>query len=415
MTLTKPIKTPDPMPGESVSPKQSQGFVAELFDAINPRTLLLVMGVLLIQLAFVLSYVGAFHHPTLHQVPVAVVAPAQISGHVMTELSGLHGQPLSATAVPSDAAGLTLLRDGSTSGVFIIDPAGKTDSLLVASGGGAAASTAVEDVFAKVEAAEHRTMTVTDAVPAQPDDTRGLSGFYLVVGWLVGGYLVAALLGIAKGARPATTRRAIHRLIALVPYAILSGLGGAIIVGPVLGALTGHFMALWWLGALLVFCAAAVTMAFQVLFGVFGVGLTLIVFVVLGNPSAGGAYQASLLPPFWRAIGSSIPNGAGVGAVRRIVYFGSYDVVDNLVVIAIYTVAGIAIAITGASILARRAAAGQSDPGAAEHVTEKHNSGRFRQSLGLVGAESPNWIADQEFLGLHPMVSHRRSYRITGK
>jgi hypothetical protein len=361
MTLTTPIKVPDSMPAESVSPKQSQGFVAELFDAITPRTVFLVSGVLLIQLAFVLSYVGAFHHPTPHQVPVVVVAPAQISGHVVTELSGLHGHPLSATAVPSEAAGLTLLRDGSASAVFIVGPADKTDSLLVASGGGAAVVTAVEDVFAQVEAAGHRTMAVTDAVPEQPGDGRGLSGFYLVVGWLVGGYLVAALLGIAKGARPATTRRAIHRLIAIVPYAILSGLGGAIIVGPVLGALTGHFMALWWLGALLVFCAAAVTIAFQVLLGVFGIGLTLILFVVLGNPSAGGAYPASLLPPFWRAIGNSMPNGAGVEAIRRIVYFGSYDVVGSLVVIAIYTVAGMAIAITGASVLARRAAAGQSD------------------------------------------------------
>ena len=358
MTLTKPTKTFDPIPAGSAPP---MGFFAELFDAITPRTILLVFGVLLIQLAFVLSYVGAFHHPTPHQVPVAVVAPAQISDHVVAGLSGLHGQPLSATAVRSEAAGLTLLRRGSTSAVFIVDPAGKTDTLLVAGGGGAAVSTAVEDVFGQVEAAEHRTLRVTDAVPAQPGDGRGLSGFYLVVGWLVGGYLVAALLGIAKGARPATTRRAIHRLMALVPYAILSGLGGAIMVGPVLGALTGHFMALWWLGALLVFCAAAVTMAFQVLLGVFGVGLTLILFVVLGNPSAGGAYPASLLPPFWRAIGSSIPNGAGVGAVRRIVYFGSYHIVDNLLVIAIYTVAGIAIAITGASIMARRAAADRSD------------------------------------------------------
>ena len=346
---------------ESVPPKRPQGFVAELLDAITARTLLLVIGVLLIQLGFVLSYVGAFHHPVPHQVPVAVVAPTQISGHIVTELSGLHGQPLSATAVPSEAAGLVLLRHGSTSGVFIVNPAGKTDSLLLASGGGAAVSTAVEDVFAQVEAAEHRTLPVTDAVPAQPGDTRGLSGFYLVVGWLVGGYLVAALLGIAKGARPATTRRAIHRLIVLVPYAIVSGLGGAIIVGPVLGALAGHFMALWWLGAFLVFCAAAVTMAFQVLLGVFGVGLTLIVFVVLGNPSSGGAYQASLLPPFWRAIGNSIPNGAGVEAIRRIVYFGSYDVGSNLLVIAIYTVAGTAIAIMGTSVLARRAAAGQTE------------------------------------------------------
>ena len=350
MTLNKPIKSSEP-----ISPKQSLGFFAELLDAITPRTVLLVIGVLFIQIGFVLSYVGAFHHPTPHQIPVAVVAPAQISAHVVTELSGLHGQPLSATSVPSEAAGLTLLRQGSTSAVFIVDPVSKTDSLLVASGGGAAVSTAVEDVFTQVETAEHRTITITDAVPEQSGDGRGLSGFYLVVGWLVGGYLVAALLGIAKGARPATTRRAIHRLIALIPYAILSGLGGAIIVDPVLGALTGHFMALWGLGAFLVFCAAAVTMAFQVLLGVFGIGLTLILFVVLGNPSAGGAYPASLLPTFWRVIGSSIPNGAGVEAIRRIVYFGSYDIAGNLLVIAIYTVAGAAIAITGASVLARRA------------------------------------------------------------
>jgi hypothetical protein len=32
-----------------------------------------------------------------------------------------------------------------------------------------------------------------------------------------------------------------------------------------------------------------------------------------------------------------------------------------------------------------------------------------------VGAEDSNWIADQDFLGVHPMVSHRRYYRITGR
>lgn len=87
----------------------------------------------------------------------------------------------------------------------------------------------------------------------------------------------------------------------------------------------------------------------------------MILFVVLGNPSAGGAYPAPLLPPFWRAIGNSIPNGAGVEAVRRIVYFGSHGVGGNLFVIAIYTVAGVVIAITGASVLVRRAAASRPD------------------------------------------------------
>jgi hypothetical protein len=58
-----------------------------------------------------------------------------------------------------------------------------------------------------------------------------------------------------------------------------------------LGALTGHLMALWWLGALLVFAVGAVTLAFQTLLGVIGIGVTILVFVIIGNPSAGGAYS----------------------------------------------------------------------------------------------------------------------------
>ncbi len=145
----------------------------------------------------------------------------------------------------------------------------------------------------------------------------------------------------------------------LVPYAILSGLAGAIVVEPVLGALTGHLIAISALGALIVYCAAVVTMGFQVLLGTLGVGLTLILFVVLGNPSAGGAYPAPLLPGFWRAISPALPNGAGVQALRHIVYFGSYGITDNLIIIALYILTAITVAITGTSLLARRAAAGK--------------------------------------------------------
>ena len=351
-------ETPPP-PSIQPAPAGQQGFLAEFLGAFNRRTFLLVIGVLLIQVGFVFSYVGAFHHPSPHRVPIAVLAPAQISAHLVSKLNAIGGQPLYATAVADETIGRTLLRHGSTSGLLIINPRGKTDALFVAGGGGAATATAVQDIIAQTEAARQRHATVTDAVPAQPGDARGLSGFYLVVGWLVGGYLVAALLGIATRPRPASTRRAIIRLIVLAPYAILSGLGGAIVVGPVLGAITGHLIAMAALGALIVYCAAVVTMGFQVLLGTLGVGLTLILFVVLGNPSAGGAYPAPLLPGFWRAISPALPNGAGVQALRHIVYFGSYGITGNLIIIALYIVTAITVAITGTALLGRRAAAGK--------------------------------------------------------
>ena len=81
-------------------------------------------------------------------------------------------------------------------------------------------------------------------------------------------------------------------------------------------------------------------MAFQVLFGVLGIGVTVLLFVVLGNPSSGGSYQPSLLPPFWRALSSALPNGAGTDAVRRIIYFGAHGITGHLILIAVYIAAG---------------------------------------------------------------------------
>ena len=149
----------------------------------------------------------------------------------------------------------------------------------MASGGGTAVSGAVEQVFTKVTAAQQRTVAVDDVVPLLPGDARGLSGFYLVIGWVVGGYLFASMLGIAKGSRPATFPRALWRLGATVPYALLSGFGGAVVAEPVLHAMNGHFWSIAGIGTLVTLSAATVTIALQTLFGVIGIGLTVVLFV----------------------------------------------------------------------------------------------------------------------------------------
>jgi hypothetical protein len=332
---------------ENVVPKK---FLAEFRDAVSVRTFLLVVGVLLLQLGFILSYVGAFHSPRPVRIPLGVVAPAGVATKVASELNKISSDPLRASVVGSATAGRRALKSATLSAVLVVSPTSKTDTLLVASAAGSSIVTAVEVVIKDAESTQHRSVVVDDVVPLQAGDGRGLTGFYLVIGWIVGGYLVAALLGISSGARPETLRRCVIRLLAVVPYAILSGLGGAVIVGPVLGALNGHLVALWGLGALLVFAASAVTMAFQTLFGVIGIGITVLFFVVLGNPSAGGAYQPALLPPFWRALSGALPNGAGVDSVRRIVYFGAQGVGGDLGVIALYVVGGVAVA----ALVARR-------------------------------------------------------------
>ncbi|HEY7046495.1 MAG TPA: hypothetical protein VH373_04695 [Jatrophihabitantaceae bacterium] len=91
---------------------------------------------------------------------------------------------------------------------------------------------------------------------------------------------------------------------------------------------------------LLVFAVGAFTMAVQALTGIIGIGPAVLLFVVLGSPSAGGAYRTSLLPPFGRAIGPLRPPGAGTSGLRGIVYFDGAQVLQPVLVALAYAVVG---------------------------------------------------------------------------
>jgi hypothetical protein len=291
-------------------------------------------------------------------VPLAVVAPAGApagtAASVVQRLEGLDGDPLDVRAADSEDDARRLLANRDVDGVLLLGT-GAADSLLVSSAEGGAVSSALTEVLTRVDAAQQRTLSTDDAAPAATGDARGLSAFYLAVGWVVGGYLVASIIGVSAGSRPLTRARGAVRLGSLAVYALASGLGGALIVGPVLGVFDGHLLALSALGALLVFAVGAFTTALQVWTGLVGIGLAILIFVVLGNPSAGGAYPAPLLPPFWAAIGGWLPPGAGTDAVRGIVYFGGAGAGRDCLVLAVYAVVGLVATLAGSG---RRTGAG---------------------------------------------------------
>jgi hypothetical protein len=194
-----------------------------------------------------------------------------------------------------------------------------------------------------------------DVAPASSQDFDGLSAFYLVVGWCVGGYLCASILAISTGARPANPRRAVIRLIVMALVSIVGGLGGAVIVGPILDALPGSVLALWGLGALVTFAVGAATLALQAIFGIIGIGIAILLVVIAGNPSAGGAFPLPMLPPFWQTIGPALPPGAGTWTARSIAYFKGNDTTASLLVLSAWAAAGIAITLGMAGLRQKRA------------------------------------------------------------
>lgn len=316
-------------------------FLHELRDGVTPRAGALVLAVLAVQLAFIASYIGAFHAPTPHRIPIAVTAPAQQLGDLVRQLNALPGAPLDARAVPDETSARRMIDRREVYGAFVVSPADAAgDRLIIASGAGASVGQVLDQIITPLEDARERALTIEDAKPALVGDARGLSGFYLALGWVVGGYLVAIALSTSKGSRPANPHRAAIRLLSLLAYAVLSGLGGALITTAIYGAIDGHLAQLTWFGALLVLASGAFTMALQAAFGFVGTGLAVLLFVVLGNPSAGGAYPAPLLPPFWRAVGPWLPPGLGTEAIRGIVYFDGVGVGRSALILSGYCLIG---------------------------------------------------------------------------
>ncbi|CAL9617846.1 hypothetical protein SUDANB145_05768 [Streptomyces sp. enrichment culture] len=329
-------------------------FLDEVKDAVTPRATLLVLGVLALQLLFIASYVGALHDPRAKDVPFGVVASEDAAGRTAARLARLPGKPLDPRPVTDAADARKKIMDREIDGALIVDPRGTRDTLLVASGGGTALATTLERLVTEAERAERRTVETVDVAPASARDFDGLSSFYLVVGWCVGGYLCASILAISTGARPANPRRAAIRLIVMALVAIAGGLGGAVIIGPVLGALPGSVVDLWGLGALVTFAVGAATLALQGLFGVVGIGLAILLVVIAGNPSAGGAFPLPMLPPFWKAVGPALPPGAGTWAAHSVAYFRSNDLTLPLLVLWAWAVAGTVITLLAAVPRRRR-------------------------------------------------------------
>src|SRR6476659_2830047 len=120
-------------PEELIEP---QGFWAELRDAISLRTVSLIGGVLLLQFAFILAYVAAFHAPKPHEIRLGVVSPLEkVSEQTAVKMNAIDAHPLNAIPVADKDTAVRQIQSGDLSAALVINIRGKNDTLLISSGG----------------------------------------------------------------------------------------------------------------------------------------------------------------------------------------------------------------------------------------------------------------------------------------
>jgi hypothetical protein len=328
--------------------------------APTPKTVALVLvPALVLMLAFAFSYVGAFHDPTPHDVPLAVVGPPA----VVARLDALPGSPLDPRAVASRQEALSQIDDREVYGAYDAT----ADRLYVASAANRATAVALEATFARLAAAQGRPAPrVTDAKPLPPKDPNGTAAFYGMIAWVFGGYLASTLVGLVGTPRSPSRRRGAARLGALAAFSLVAGILSVVMVRVCFGVFAGHVVALCAIAALTVFSSAAGTAGIQAAAGPAGTGLVILLFVILGNAASGGPFARPLLPGLWRTIGGVLPPGASVDLARAALFFDGSRIVGPILVLVGWATLGAALVIAlGGRVMTEAEAEAEAAAGAA--------------------------------------------------
>jgi hypothetical protein len=246
-------------------------------------------------------------------------------------------------AAPSTSAALqprrgrARLLDTTVNGVLV--PDAPRNRVLVAQALGAGAA---ETVTGALDAAARGSAVVRDLRPLPPSDRRGLSSLFTVIGTLIPSLVFGVLLSVFGRALPGRVRWG-----AVVTYAVLAGVVAAFNGDVLVGALEAHFVGIAVVSGLLALAVSAAAHGLGHLGGERGIVAAILLLMLLGVSSAGGAVGYQFEPRFYGTLSQLLPPGAALTAVRNVEYFDWAATLAPLTVLGAWAFGGLTVGLLG--------------------------------------------------------------------
>jgi hypothetical protein len=312
------------------------------------------LGILVVVFALVSSNVAANHSPKPHGLPIGIVGTAAVADAAHAELSRAAPGAFDVHAYRSLTSARTAVLHRSVYGAFQPVP---SPVLLVASAASPPVAVLLQRTFTSVASRSGRALAVHDLVPLPPSDSSGATSYSAILSLIIAGLAGTSVIYILTRHRPEAAR-----VVLTVAVGVGAGLITALVTNVLVGAFHDHFFQVWGVATLFVLAIGLPIAAFQVIFGIAGTAIGVLLFLVIGNPASGGSSAPELLPGFWRTLSQILPPGAAATAMRNVVYFNDHGNSQALIVLAVYAVLGAAVALVAYRLRAR--------PGAATTPTE---------------------------------------------
>jgi hypothetical protein len=307
--------------------------------ASRARVAGIAVAALTLGFLFITSILGAYHAPAPHDVPVAIVGPAQVTAPAGAALARQDPGAFTLVSYRSAAAATHAIRSRDVDAAFVLPVAGEHRAqLIVASGTGSEATQVIETVFTHAAAAMGATAAVHDIAPLPAGDPLGVSPYFFGVALYLPTFLFGIMLTFAAPRASTATKMA-----AVIVFAACLATVEVAVVDGLIGALAGHAAALIGVGVLTSLAFGATIVALGRVLGAAGVGLSTLTFLVAGIPSSGGPFGVSFLPAFYRVVGPGLPLTNAATASRNISYFGGHAIGAPLGVLAAWAGGGLLI------------------------------------------------------------------------
>jgi hypothetical protein len=282
------------------------------------------VGLSLLSMLIIGSFLGALHHPAPHRLPVAVAGPPSAAGQLSTAFARHAPGAFAFTQYPDPAAARQAVLDRAVGAAVLLAP--RQQSLLVAS---AKAATAA---FQAETTATGQHLAVTDIRPLTPADPNGISPLFVFIGLA----LPSAAFGVTLAGPAGRRLNFAARLAALAGFAVLAGSAAAWVADGMIGALIGAPVALAAVGALTAFAVSATAAAARHVAGIGLAVLAVLLIVPIGVPAAGGPFGPVFVASWYARLGVGLPAGATMPAIRDVVYFNGNALSGPLLVLALW-------------------------------------------------------------------------------
>jgi hypothetical protein len=287
---------------------------------------------------FCVCYVAAFHAPAPHDVPVGVIGSSQS----MSTLESGIGKALRGTIVFTNYGNATSAEHAVIRGTAAsaYDPA--THVLYVAGAHQFQASSLMQRMLVPVLSAEGTVPTVKDLAPLPAHDAFGMTSMYLMLAWCIGGYMTAMFIGLMGAPLMHRTRLAV-----IVGLGLAISIVTNILVGPVIGAIDGHFWPLVLMSWGWVVAIGLAVNGLSYFFGRFIALPAMVVFVFLSIPSSGAAYPPWMMPEPFAWLNNVVVGSGITEMIKHAVYGVGPGYARGLIMMACYALAGLLLMLAG--------------------------------------------------------------------